>query len=130
MTKFTYCKKIFIVVSNTQLVERRVKDSNNCTLSGKDEHFSLFIGMCQSMTVFEYKSLSLKITQLYVKSKQMENKWKVGESICKKTAEKEDENTKIKDVKGSLYTNLVICETIVCDKCIHGLQAAKEEQKN
>ena len=57
------------------------------------------------------------------------NKWKtsgkVGERICKKTGEKEDENTKIKDVKGSLYTDLVIRETIFCDKCIRGLQATK-----
>ena len=43
---FTYCKNnFFIVVSNTQLVERWVKDSNECTLSGKDEHFSSLIGM-------------------------------------------------------------------------------------
>ena len=45
----------FIVVTNTQLVERWVKDSNECTHSGKDDIFSSMIAICRSTTVFDYK---------------------------------------------------------------------------
>ena len=43
----------YIVVTNTQLVERWVKDSNECTHSGKDDHTASLIDMCRSATVFE-----------------------------------------------------------------------------
>ena len=44
-----------IVVTNTQLVERWVKDSNECTHSGKDDHIASLIAVCRSATVFKYK---------------------------------------------------------------------------
>ena len=89
---FTYCKNnFFVVVSNTQLVEIWVKDSNECTLSGIDEHFSLLIGLCWLTTVFEYKSLSLKESHNCVfKRNTWKTSGKVGERICKKTGEVED----------------------------------------
>ena len=53
---FEYIKNnFFIVVTNTQLVERWVKDSNECTYSGKDEHFASMIAICRSFSVFDYK---------------------------------------------------------------------------
>ena len=81
---------IFIVVSNTHLVERWVKDSNECTYSGKDPHFASLIGMCRSTTVFEYKSESLKQAHCRVlKGNQFVTSGKVDERICKKTGEVE-----------------------------------------
>ena len=57
MQKFEdYIKKEWlIVVSNTQLVERLVKDSNKCTLSEKSDHFVSIIAVCCSAAVFDYK---------------------------------------------------------------------------
>ena len=57
MRKFRqYVKNNWLIVStNTQLVERWVNDSNECTLSGKDEHFSSIIATCRSATIFDYK---------------------------------------------------------------------------
>merc|ERR1740124_1959621 len=40
---------------NHVVVERWVKDSNECTYTGKDDHFASMVGMCRSSTVFEYK---------------------------------------------------------------------------
>ena len=45
-----------IVVTNTQLVERWVKDSNECTHSGKDGHIVSLIAVYRSATVFEYNT--------------------------------------------------------------------------
>ena len=58
---FTYCKRnFFIVCTNTQLVERWVRYSNECTQSGKDEHFASLIALCVSTMVFRYKEKILE----------------------------------------------------------------------
>ena len=44
-----------IVVKNTQLIERWVKDSNDCTHTGKNDHISSLIKICRSATVLDYK---------------------------------------------------------------------------
>ena len=46
------------IVTNTQLVERWVKDSNECPYTGKDDHFASMVGVCHSSTVFEYKEVA------------------------------------------------------------------------
>ena len=52
-----YVKHSWLIAStNTQLVERWVKDSNECTLSEKDKHFLSLITTCQSTTTFDYKA--------------------------------------------------------------------------
>ena len=47
----------FIVITNTQLVERWVKDSNACTHTGKDDHIASLISICRSATVLDYKHM-------------------------------------------------------------------------
>ena len=51
-----YVRQYYIAFpSNNQLTERWVKDSNECTHSGKDDHIASLIAVCRSATVFEYK---------------------------------------------------------------------------
>ena len=45
-------KHWFIVPSNTQLVERGVKDENECTWANKDEHFASLIALLRLATYF------------------------------------------------------------------------------
>ena len=53
---FEYVKQSFFTIcTNTQLVERWVKDANECFVTGKDKHFASLVGICRSATVFEYK---------------------------------------------------------------------------
>ena len=44
-----------IIPTNAQLVERWVKDSNECAYTEKDEHFASMVSLCHSSTVFPYK---------------------------------------------------------------------------
>ena len=45
---------LYIILTNTQLMELWVKDSNECTNSGKEDHIASLITMCKLATVFEY----------------------------------------------------------------------------
>ena len=45
----------FIVPINTQLVETWVKNANECTATGKDQHFSSLLALCRSTSVFDIK---------------------------------------------------------------------------
>ena len=51
----------FIVVTNTQLVERWVKDSNDCTHTGKDDHIASLIAIYRSATFLDYKHMANKL---------------------------------------------------------------------
>ena len=53
---FEYVKQSFFTIcTNTQLVERWVKDANECFVTRKDNHFASLVGICHSATLFEYK---------------------------------------------------------------------------
>ena len=106
--------KWFIVSSNMQLVERWVKDSNECTLSGKDKNFSNIITICRSSTVFEYKFEAKDETEKRVlKGNTFLTSGKIGESINRTTKQLEAHTNKLRKVRGSSYSALVIKKTII-----------------
>ena len=86
MSKFQkYVKSNWLpIVTNTQLVERWVKDSNECTSTGKDDHFASMIGVCRSSTVFDYKEhAKAKCTQRELRDNKFMSSGKIGERIVK-----------------------------------------------
>ena len=107
-------KKWFIVSSNTKLVERWVKDSNECTISGKDESSSTIIAICRSSTVFEYKLEARDEAERRVlKGNQYITSGKKGERINRKTNQLELRTNKLRNIRGSSYSALVIKKTII-----------------
>ena len=48
----------FIVVTNSQLVERWVNDSNQCTHTDKDDHIASLIAIYRSATFLDYKHMA------------------------------------------------------------------------
>ena len=52
---------------------------------------------------------------------------KNGNQVCKKTGRVENNDTKVRDVKGAAYNNLVIAETIKQDVRLQELAPTKEE---
>ena len=106
-------QKWFIVVTNTQLVERWVKDSNECTHSGKEDHIASLVAMCRSATVFEYKYEAKVAAQTRIlKANQHFSAGKIGSRVIKKTGEQETNTNTVSDVRGSYYTAIVINRTM------------------
>ena len=115
MRKFRqYVKNNWLTVStNTQLVERWVKDSNECTLSGKDEHFSSLIATCRSATIFDYKmDARTEAEGRELKGNQYIAKGIKGQRINRQTGQTEERTNSLIDIRGSSYTALVIRKTI------------------
>ena len=107
-------EKWFIVSSNTQLVERWVKDSNECTISGKDECFSSIIAICRSSTVFEYKLEAKEEAERRVlKGNQYITSGRKGDRINRKTNQLELGTNKLRNIRGSSYSALVIKKTMI-----------------
>ena len=99
--------------TNTQLVERWVKDSNECTLSGKDEHFSSIIATCRSATIFDYKmDARTEAEGRELKGNQYVEKGMKGQRINRKTGQTEERTNSLIDIRGSSYAALVIRKTI------------------
>ena len=115
MSKFRkYIKSNWLpIVTNTQLVERWVKDSNECTYTGKDGHFASMIGVCRSSIVFAYKEhAKAKCTQRELRGNKCMSSGKIGEQIVKKTGQLESKMKRVKDVRGCYYKKVVIGQTI------------------
>ena len=115
MGKFqNYIKRNWLpIVTNTQLVERWVKDSNECTYTGKDDHFASMIGLCRSSTVFDYKEYAkADFNQRALKGNRFTSGGKFGERIIKKTGQIESKKMRVKDVRGYHYTKVVIEKTM------------------
>ena len=107
MGKFqNYIKRNWLpIVTNTQLVERWVEDSNECTYTGKDDHVASMIGLCRSSTVFDYKEYAkAECNQRALKGNKFTSGGKFGERIMKKTGQIESKKKKVKDVRDSRIT--------------------------
>jgi len=131
MQKFKdYIKKEWlIVVSNTQLVERWVKDSNECTLSGKSDHFASIIAVCRSATVFDYKEdAKIEAEGRELKGNQFKTKGIKGERILKKTGEIELPTKLLKDIRGAHYSALVIAKTIKRNEMLERMPGMNENR--
>ena len=84
-----YAKHNWLTIpSNTQLVERWVKDANECTFNSKDETLSNAIAILRSTTIFRMRELALnelRTTELH--ANQHQTKGVAGEQMNKATGE-------------------------------------------
>ena len=109
----------FIVVTNTQLVERWVKDSNECTHSGKEDHIASLIAMCRSATVFEYKYQAKEAAKTRaLRGNRYLSAGMIGSRTDKKTGELESNTNKHWDIRGVHYAAIVISKTIERSKLL------------
>ena len=85
----TYVKKEWLIVpSNTQLVETWVKNANECTQTGKDQHFSSMLALSRSTNVFDIKYKAKREAEVReLKGNKYFTKGKVGNRIDKRTGE-------------------------------------------
>ena len=129
---YTYVKHAFFTVcTNTQLVERWVKDANECFATGKDEHFSSLVGICRSATVFEYKNdARIEAKQHVLKGNRYFTEGRIGERIDKRTRLVENEGCKNNlNVRGAFFTNLVVKKTKDCSCKLNLLKTPPEGKK-
>ena len=129
---FKYVKEnFFTVATNTQLVERWVKDSNECFSSGKDKHFASLVGICRSSTVFDYKYIAKQeAEERELRGNRFLTGGKLGERIDRRTNKVETENIKEKiNVCGRYFTNLVVKKTKERSKRLDMFEPKKEDKK-
>ena len=108
-----YVKQNWLVVcTNTQLVERWVKDANECTYIAKNEFFSSLVAICRSATVFQYiEDVQQDTTTRDLQGNKFLTSGKNGERISKKTGEKEHVKRNVR-VGASIYASSVITKTV------------------
>ena len=94
-----------IVVTNTKLNERWVKDSNECTYTGKDEHFDWAVAICRSCSIFDYKMMAKKASETRtLKGNKYNTPGMLGKRINKMTGNQESELTsKVANVGGFFF---------------------------
>ena len=121
-------EKWLVVCTNTQLVERWVKDANECTYSGKDEYFSSLIGICRAGTVFQY-NIELQESDRELKGNRFYSSGKKGERICKKTGEQEVSKRGQVQIGTSIYSSFVIEKTIQRHRLFEAEEDISKERK-
>ena len=100
------------IPKNTQLVERWVKDANECTFNIKDESLADAIAILRSTTIFRFRRKALQLSQQRVLSaNQHRTAGKVGVWINKNTGELDREKN-VDQIRGAFYNNLVIYEVL------------------
>ena len=108
-----YVKENWLTIpTNTQLVERWVKDSNECTFNTKDEGLVDAVAILRSTTIFRFcrKALRLSNDRL-LSANQHCSGGKAGSRTNKTTNNLENTNT-MERVRGAFYNNLVISEVV------------------
>jgi len=103
--------KFVIVVTDTQLVNRWVKDSHRCTHIGKDDHITSMIAICRSATVLDYKHM----VKQAAKDRILHGNQHLAADKIRTWADKagqREASKDIVDVLGSPYNTLVILQTI------------------
>ena len=94
------------------MVERWVKDANECTYIAKDEFFASLVAICRSATVFEYmEDVRDDTTTCNLQGNEFLPSGKNGERISKKTGEKEHVKRNVR-VGASIYASSVITKTV------------------
>ena len=90
-----------------------MKDSNECTHSGKDDHIASLIAVCRSATVFEYKYEAKQLAkERTLRGNQHYYAGKLGARTCITTGRLESSETQIIDIRGRHYTTVVIERTV------------------
>ena len=100
-------------------MERWVKDSNECTHSGKEDHVASLITVCRSVIIFEYKYEAKETAKhIVLRGNQFLSSGKIGTRIYKGTGVVESQLNKISDVRGRHYIAVVIKRTIERSKSL------------
>ena len=100
------------IPTNTQLVERWVKDANECTFNTKEEGLANAVALLRSVTIFRYRRKVLRMSHERVLSaNQHRSGGKAGSRMNKNTG-KVEETSKMDLVRGAFYNCLVIAEVL------------------
>ena len=84
--------KWLCVPSNTQITERWVKDSNECTVTGKSAKYARQVAMCRSATVMVFNEIAAeKEKNLLLKANKYYHAGYRGQRISKITGEAEED---------------------------------------
>ena len=102
------------VATNSQLAERWVKDSNECTATSKDENMSNIYAIIRSRTVMEFNDDTNREHKYRIrKATKKFTQGKLGERIDRRTGLLEIVNDKNRDeIRGSLLVDTIIKRTI------------------
>ena len=114
MVKFSeYVERNWLIIpTNTQLVERWVKDANECTFNTKEEGLADAVAVLRSVTIFRYRRRVLRLSRERILSaNQHRSGGKAGSRIDKNTGNVEETN-KIDLVRGAFYNCVVISEVL------------------
>ena len=126
----TYVQENWLPIpTNTQLVERWVKDSNECTFTSKDENFADAVAILRSTTVFRFRQKALRLYEGRILcANQHRSAGKVGSRINKNTGELE-ETKNIEKVRGAFYNNLVVKHVVLESKALERLVTENVRQQ-
>ena len=101
-----------IIPSNTQLIERWVKDSNECTFTNKEEHLASLMAICRSDTLFGYLFDETQI-DMELRANQFVTKGKKGERIDKRTGSVETTKMERRASRNAPFESRTITNTIM-----------------
>ena len=98
------------IATNSQLVEQWVKDSNECTVTGKDEKVSNIYAIIRPRTVMTFSDdTSREHKDRIRKASKLISRGRLGERIEKRTGTLEIVNDKARDdVRGSMLIETII----------------------
>ena len=107
-----------------------MKDSNECTHSGKDDHIASQIAVCRSATVFEYKYEAKQLAkERILRGNQHFSAGKLGARTCIKTGQLESSEGRIVDIRGRHYTTIVIQRTMERNRMLESLPQQTDKKK-
>ena len=110
----TYVRKKWLIVpSNSQLAERWVKDSNECTYTNKNESLVNMYALVRSTTVMVHKDdAQVSYGSRVRKATSNLSAGRIGDRMDKRTGVIEDENVRLRDgVRGNLLIETIIKRT-------------------
>ena len=110
----TYIRKKWLIVpSNSQLAERWVKDSNECTYTNKNESLANMYALVRSTTVMVHKDdAQVSYGSRVRKATRNLSAGRIGERMDRRTGAIEDNNVRLRDgVRGNLLIETIIKET-------------------
>ena len=115
-----YVKKEWLILpSNTQLVETWVKNANECTETGEDQHFLSMLALCQSTHVFDIKYKANREAEVReLKRKKYFTKGKIGNRIDNRTGERESGKQLVEKVRWGNYSRSAIKKIVEYSKTV------------
>ena len=126
----THVKENWLTIpTNTQLVERWVKDANKCTFNTKDDNLSDAVAILRSTTIFRHRRKAIRLSEgRSLSANQHRTAGVAGSRINRNTGEEETKE-KIKTVKGTFYNQVLINEVVTETKKFKKLNAPTSVRK-